>query len=207
MKNFLIIALVLFSTVMMASADVKLPEIREVLKEVETNCNPDKIGDNGTAFGILQIRPLAIEDVNQKYGTHYTHQDAFDVICAEEIFELYLTIWGDKLEKREGREATVEDIVRIWNGGPRGYRLKSTKEYFLKYLKFKNKTYLCNMETNKRKCFVGGKLGIITGRYTHTVDVFMFKAQKTMYGVHKKYVKILPMDVPLVTNQLKIYFG
>lgn len=198
------IAVLLFTTAMMA--EVKLPEIREVLKHVETNYNPDVIGDNGTSFGILQIRQIAIDDVNQKCGTSYSHEDAFDVTCSEEIFDLYVTIWSDKLEIRHGREATVEDIVRIWNGGPRGYQKNSTKHY---YNKFINYSYLCNMATksDNRKCFVGGKLGIVTKRYTHTVDVFLFKSKRTMYGVHKKYVKMLPVDLPLVTNQFTIQFG
>jgi len=203
MKNFLIIAVLLLFTTM-ASADVKLPEIREVLKHVESNYNPDVIGDNGTAFGILQIRQLAIDDVNQKYGTNYIHQDAFNVKKSEEIFDLYVTIWSDKLELRHGRKATVEDIVRIWNGGPRGYQKKSTKHY---YNKFINYSYLCDMEKPTRKCLVGGKLGIITGRYTHTLDVFMFKSKRTMYGVHKKYVKLLPREILIPTNQYKIHFG
>jgi hypothetical protein len=46
---------------------------------------------------------------------------------------------------------------------------------------------------NKRKCIIDGKLGIITASYTHTADVFLFKPRKTMWGVHKKYVKLLPL--------------
>ncbi len=201
MKNlFIIIALLLCAV---ASAEVKLPEIREVLKYVETNYNPDMIGDHGTSFGILQIRQIAIDDVNHVYGTTYFHQDAFNVTCAEEIFDLYITIWANKLEKRHGREATIEDIVRIWNGGPRGYQKKATIQYYNKYKKY----YLYNMAKLTNKCFVGGKLGIITQRYTHTVDVFMFKSRKMMYGVHKRYVKLLPMDIPLPSNQYVIQYG
>jgi len=201
MKNVLIIVLLLFS-ITMTSADVRLPEIREVLKHVETNYNPDMIGDNGASFGILQIQQIAIDDVNLKYGTKYTHQDAFNVTYAEEIFDLYVTIWANKLEIREGRKATTEDIVRIWNGGPRGYQRKSTIKYYNKF-----KKYLCKMEKPTRKCLVGGKLGIITKRYTHTVDVFLFKSRRTMYGVHKKYVKMLPRDILIPTIQYKINYG
>ena len=207
MKN-LFIALVLFSITMTASADVKLPEIREVLKHVESNHRPSIIGDNGASFGILQIQQGAIDDVNLKFGTSYTHQDAFDIVCAEEIFDLYVTIWADHLEKREGREATTEDIVRIWNGGPIGYKRHSTKYYFKKYLNYKNKTYLCTMKEPTRKCFVGGKLGLVIKSYTHTRDVFIFKTKRTMYGVHKKYVKLLPHDLPIPdTAQYRINFG
>lgn len=207
MKNLFVIALLLFSTVMMA--EVKLPEIREVLKQVETNNNPDAMGDDGCSFGVLQIRMGAIQDVNRIYGTNYVHNDAFNVKKSERIFDLYLTIWSKQLVKREGRVATAEDVVRIWNGGPVGYKKNSTKYYFEKYLKFKNKKYICIMGIKGEacKCLVGGKLGIVTGRYTHTMDVFVFKTRKTMYGVHKKYVKMLPVDVPIDTNQYTIQFG
>jgi hypothetical protein len=47
---------------------------------------------------------------------------------------------------------------------------------------------------NKRKCLVGNKLGIVTESYTHTMDVFLFKDRRTMGGVHKRYVKLLPME-------------
>jgi hypothetical protein len=212
MKTLFLIAILLFSvstSMAMTSVDVELPEIREVLKQVETNNNPDAMGDDGCSFGVLQIRQGVIKDVNRAHDTSFTHNDAFDVRISEQLFDLYVTIWADNLENKLGRKATVEDIVRIWNGGPTGYKKHSTKHYFKKYLTYKNKTYICNMETNPdtRKCLVGGKLGLVTGRYTHTMDVFVFKTKKTMYGVHKKYVKMLPVDLPLETNQLTIQFG
>ena len=181
-------------------------EIREVLKQVESNNNPDAIGDDGCSFGVLQIRLGVIEDVNKQHGTSFIHNDAFDVGKSERIFDLYITIWTDNLENKLGREATAEDIVRIWNGGPLGYQKNSTIKYYNKYI---NYSYICNMETkpDTRKCLVGGKLGLVTGRYTHTVDVFIFKTKTTMYGVHKNYVKMLPIDLPLETNQLTIQFG
>ena len=68
----------------------ELSEICDVLKHVETNNNKEAIGDNGKAFGILQIHKEVIIDVNRYYGTDYTHQDAFEPNCAEEIFHLYI---------------------------------------------------------------------------------------------------------------------
>jgi hypothetical protein len=120
---------------------INFTEVREVLKHVETDYNPEAIGDNGASFGILQIQQGAIDDVNEKFGTSYTHEDAFDVQCAEEIFDLYILRWSKHLEKKEGRKATVEDVVRIWNGGPGGYKKNSTLKYLARY---KNKLYLYN---------------------------------------------------------------
>jgi hypothetical protein len=42
------------------------------------------------------------------------------------------------------------------------------------------------------KCRVGNQMGLVTKSYTHTMDVFLFKKRRIMYGVHKKYVKLLP---------------
>ena len=144
MKQLVLFILLLFTIT--ATADSRLPEIREILKWVESENNPDAVGDyvNGVpqSYGILQIKEIVIKDVNRKYGTSYTHQDAFDVSCAEEIFDLYIKMWTAKLRKREGRPATTEDIVRIWNGGPRGYRKHSTLKHYNKYLRYRKNRYL-----------------------------------------------------------------
>ena len=180
--------LLLIYLVTTAAIGNNLKEIRDVLKHVESNHNPTLVGDNGRSWGILQIQLIAIEDVNRKYGTNYTHEDAFDVACAEEIFELYVTMWATHLEKKHGRSATAEDIVRIWNGGPDGYRESGTIDYLKKYYKYKRKYVM-----NKRLCYVKNKLGRITGTYTHTYDVYLFKSKKTI-NVSRRHVKLIPKD-------------
>lgn len=151
-KVIIIIALTLFTTITKSEpiteteatlTELDVTEIREVLKQVETNNNPDVIGDSGDSYGVLQIQKLAIIDVNERYGTSYTHKDALKVEHAERIFILYIKRWVKHLERVEGRKATVEDVVRIWNGGPNGYKRKSTLLYYNKYKKFK---YLCNKD-------------------------------------------------------------
>lgn len=147
MKRLFIIALLLVSTAM--TAKVNISEITEILKQVETNHNPDALGDFNEdgiplSYGILQIKQIAIDDVNRYYKTQYKHEDAFNVECAEEIFELYTGMWAKRLERKEGRKATAEDIVRIWNGGPNGYKRKSTVAYHLKY---KNYRYIWKIKT------------------------------------------------------------
>ena len=175
-------------------------EIRDYLKIVETNNRPHMIGDGGDSYGILQIQLNTIKDVNKKYGTFYTHEDAFDERCAEEIFDLYIRMWTEHLEKKTGSSATEYDIVRIWNGGPNGYKRKATLPYLERYKKIKNK-----MSKNKRKCTIDGKLGIVMSTYTHTMDVFMFKTRTTKWGVNRRYVKLLPREAPKVdTGQLTL---
>jgi len=148
MKRLFFIAM-LFAVSFTAQAET-INEAMEVLKYVESEHNPaalgDFRGDTPTAFGILQIRKIAIDDVNRVYGTNYSHQDAFYEDCAEEIFQLYTDYWANKVCERSGRDATINDIVRIWNGGPTGYLQNCTENYLEKYLDYKNKLYICKDE-------------------------------------------------------------
>jgi len=176
-----------------------LHEIRDILKHVETDHRPSIIGDGGDSYGILQIQQGAITDVNRIYGTSYVHADAFDIECSEEIFELYIKHWTGKLEKREAREATEEDIVRIWNGGPQGWRRKSTLDYLFRYKKYK-----LDMSLNTRNCYVTGKVGTIVATYTHTVDIYVYKLKRVRYGVSRNHIKLMPLPVPPVNIQLAL---
>lgn len=63
------------------------------------------------------------------------------------------------------------------------------------------------MGSNKRKCIVAGKLGIVMVSYTYTMDVYLFKTKKMMTGVHKRYVHLLPIEKPKVDiNQLSFNY-
>lgn len=183
MKKLIILVLLICNSL----AANNISKIREVLKHVETNYRIEMIGDGGDSFGILQIQEAVIIDINLKYGTNYTHQDAFDEVCAEEIFELYIQMYAEKLEKREKRPVTEQDIVRIWNGGPYGYKRSSTLDYLEKYKHYKDILVM-----NKRNCIINRKQGVIMESYTYTYDVFMYKSKKMMFGVSKKVVHLLP---------------
>jgi hypothetical protein len=195
MKKLFLILLFVTGTANASSIN----EIAHILKYVETEHNPDATGDGGMSWGILQIQLNAIKDVNRKYGTTYTHQDAFEINCAEEIFELYTKMWSEHLEKKEGRAATDEDIVRIWNGGPRGWKRSGTLDYLKKYKKYKKKHSM-----NNRKVTVKGKMGLVTATYTHTCDIFMFKSRTTLTGVSRRYVHMLPLEEKRDKAQFKL---
>ena len=115
-----------------------LDSIFHVLKYVESNNNADEVGDDGKAYGIVQIHAICVEDVNRIYGTDYTHEDAFQEDCAREIFFLYLSKGIKRFRVKYNREPTNADLVRMWNGSIyTGYRKESTKKYYRKYLKHK----------------------------------------------------------------------
>ena len=95
---------------------------------IESNNNPNVIGDNGTSFGIVQIQKSVIKDVNYYWGTSFKHSEAFSKERSKRIFKLYLL----SLIERQGIR-TEEQIVRCWNGGPEGFKKSSTDKYWEKY--------------------------------------------------------------------------
>jgi hypothetical protein len=129
MKNYILALLIATASV---QADVP-DNLINALCVVESNNNPSAVGDNGNAYGVLQIWEAIICDVNAVYGTRYTHRDAFDAETAKAICRMYLNHYAT--EKRLGRVPTLADYARIWNGGPNGYKKYSTLRYWSKVRK------------------------------------------------------------------------
>ena len=98
-----------------------------VLMLVESGNDPNAVGDDGQAVGILQIHPCVIEDVNRIHKKNYTLADRFNVEKSEEICRLYLEHYC-----RYFRKPTAETLACIWNGGPMGPKKEATKLYWYK---------------------------------------------------------------------------
>lgn len=98
---------------------------------VESNGDWTMVGTAGERGG-LQITSQCVEDVNRIYGTTFAPEDAYDPSQAKAICIAYLTHWGNELRRRERREPTLQDLARIWNGGPTGYRKPETLPYWRK---------------------------------------------------------------------------
>ena len=95
---------------------------------VESGGNKDAIGDNGKSYGCLQMTKAYVEDAAKYAGEDWVHEDAFDMTKAFQIFNAYIEKYAT--EERIGRPITPEDIARIHNGGPNGWRKLSTKKYW-----------------------------------------------------------------------------
>ncbi len=81
------------------------------------------------SYGSLQIGKLCLADYNTANGTTHTLQDVtYDDTLSEKIFFWYLKHYAKP--SRLGREPTLEDLARIWNGGPNGYKRRSTDQYW-----------------------------------------------------------------------------
>jgi len=95
---------------------------------IESNGNNDAIGDNGAAFGCLQMHAAYVQDAAEYAGKDWVHEDAFDRDTAIQIFAAYMARYAT--EDRLGRPPTAEDIARIHNGGPNGYKTFATDRYW-----------------------------------------------------------------------------
>ncbi len=140
MKTLLFVMLLSLS-----SHATDLQQIYNIIKHVETNNREYAVGDNGKAYGVVQIHKICVDDVNRIYNTKYQHQDAFNVVCAKEIFNLYLTAGRVLYISKHKREPTEQDLVRMWNGGLyTGHLRHTTYKYWLKYKQYKNSLSLWN---------------------------------------------------------------
>lgn len=134
LKFFLALSLSLFPT------KEELTDIYNVIKYVETNNNPKAVGDNGKAYGIVQIHWVCIRDVNKTFNTEFVHKDAFVEDYAREIFNLYIHKGVKLFREKHNRDPTEQEVVRMWNGGIyKGYSYRATFDYYQRYLYFKEK--------------------------------------------------------------------
>lgn len=108
----------------------KIDHIIPLLCKIESNNDPNAIGDNGLAVGILQIQPIMIEDVNRilslkRIKKQYKLADRKDVIKSIEIANIFFRNYCND-------NSTLEELSRRWNGGPKGDKKEATKPYWNK---------------------------------------------------------------------------
>ena len=98
--------------------------------QVESSGNDNAIGDNGASWGCLQLQASYIADASEHAKENWVHKDAFDRIVSMKITMAYMERYATP--ERLGRPVTAEDIARIHNGGPNGYKKQATKKYWVK---------------------------------------------------------------------------
>tara|TARA_Y100000114_G_scaffold156843_1_gene185584 strand:- start:2770 stop:3156 length:387 start_codon:yes stop_codon:yes gene_type:complete len=110
-----------------------------ILIQVESAGNDLAIGDNGLAYGCLQMHKAYVQDAAEYAGEDWVHEDAFDRETSIDIFIAYASRYAT--EERIGRPVTLQDIARIHNGGPDGWKKSSTEKYWkkVKYLMIKER--------------------------------------------------------------------
>lgn len=101
------------------------------LAQVESANDPNAIGDNGRAVGILQIHKCVVDDVNRILGADvFKYSDRKNQGLSWRIAGIYLGHYGRHYERLTGKSATHEVLARIWNGGPDGWKKPSTLKYW-----------------------------------------------------------------------------
>jgi hypothetical protein len=103
-----------------------------VLAQVESNNNPNAVGDGGKAIGIYQIHAEYWEDGCNFKQVDWPYDWAKRPNKSAEIVTAYLMYYGMVYEKRTGKKATAEVLCRIHNGGPSGWKKKATVKYWNK---------------------------------------------------------------------------
>lgn len=108
---------------------------------VESRGDPNAVGKKGE-IGVFQISKIYVDDVNRfneidfdcryKYNPppvwKYRHRK--NLVLSWEIVTEYVEHYATK--ERLGREPTLEDMARIHNGGPTGWKKECTKIYWEK---------------------------------------------------------------------------
>ncbi|MEK7641815.1 MAG: transglycosylase SLT domain-containing protein [Patescibacteria group bacterium] len=131
------VAIVLSTVCASASTAPSTDRLIAALIEVESHGNDHAIGDkhmNDKAYGALQIRKPCVDDVNQRLGTKHRAEDMLgNRSLSVQVCRTYLERYATR--KALGREPSLEDMARIWNGGPKGWRKQSTLGYWSKVQK------------------------------------------------------------------------
>jgi len=114
MKVKLILATIAM-TVTAHAADVN--KLIDALVRVESNGKASAVGDNGKAFGILQIHAGMVQEANRLAQTRYIHKDMFNPTTSREVAQIVLNHYAKHIQKTTGRPATEKQLAFIWNGG------------------------------------------------------------------------------------------
>jgi hypothetical protein len=109
-----------------------------LLIQIESSGNPSAIGDSGKAIGVLQIHSSYWSDGCEELKVKWPYKNAFNKEKSILVVKAYLTRYGSSYEKQTKKPITLEILSRIHNGGPSGYKKKSTDSYWLKVQKLLN---------------------------------------------------------------------
>ena len=120
-------------TVSLLTAPLTEKEMTDVLaaiRIVESNDDPDAVGDGGDSIGCYQIQKCYWLDAKEFSDLGGTYLDCYNRGYADRTVRFYVARYAT--ERRLGREVTQEDVARIHNGGPNGYKKECTKKFWKK---------------------------------------------------------------------------
>ena len=104
-------------------------DLLEAIRIVESNNNPNAVGDSGNAIGIYQIWEDYHTDACMAGNINGEYLDCYNPVYAENVVVEYMKRYATK--RRLG-VVTPEKIARIHNGGPNGCKISATDKYWAK---------------------------------------------------------------------------
>ncbi len=111
-------------------------KVLDAIAKVETGgeADPSNVtADNGKSIGPMCITRACFQDAVEydKSLSEYKYEDCRKIYVARKVAIAYLTRYC-------GKTATNEKYCRVWNGGPKGDKKKSTFKYWIKIKKILN---------------------------------------------------------------------
>jgi len=134
MFSTILISTVLTLTPPATKARITETDIRPLLdaiRMVESSDGKNLVGDGGKAIGPYQIHKAYWQDaVEHDPSIGGSYKDCMNRAYAERIVVAYFNRYATK--RRIGSTPTYEDMARIHNGGPNGYKSEKTEGYWVK---------------------------------------------------------------------------
>lgn len=130
----LFVSLVFVTCVMEGKSFAAIPPDKLITALIEQESHGDDcaVGDKNLkdhAYGCLQIRQCVVADYDRWNNTDYQAKDMLgNRMLSIKVCKDYIDHYAS--EKRIGRTPTEEDMARIWNGGPSGWKKKQTLSYW-----------------------------------------------------------------------------
>ena len=113
-----------------ALSERDMNRVLAAIRIVESNNDPSAVGDNGNAIGVYQIWRSYFRDAVEFGNLDLEYRDCFVPVHADTVVRSYMRRYAT--ERRLGRPVTMQDIARIHNGGPNGYKKQATVKYWKK---------------------------------------------------------------------------
>lgn len=133
-RNIIIITIILFP---LCTAYAQHDEINmHTLMIIESSGNPYAVS-NANAYGLFQIRKIALDDYNQFHKEKYSIDDLFNSAINKKIADWMITVRIPQLLRHYGIEPSKESILQSYNLGTYAYAVngKRNDNYVTKYLK------------------------------------------------------------------------
>jgi hypothetical protein len=121
--------LILSAVLCLVPPTVDTRPLLDAMYAVESTSGKNLVGDGGKAIGPYQIwREYWQDAVEHDPSIGGSYRDCMDKAYSERIIRAYWARYAPK-------GATVEQLARIHNGGPKGHRLSGTLKYWRKIVK------------------------------------------------------------------------